>query len=271
MKYLAEFHADILVRQGVSHHSRGLNCQDHAIARHSDHGVVLVVADGVSSVREGAERVPSNNEVGAWLAAEVAAGATLAALADGAVDDIPTRVGEAFHQTLGPLWTAIGKSRGRYGLVSTLLVAVVTDRVTKIWASGDGFWGVILPGDVDAAHGLDGAPGIECESLSVAGNNTYAGAEHAAGFRETATTAARRGATAVTEQLRQVLSFHGPVLAAHVATDGLVDEGDARRLVQRSLVARRATLEAMLTRPDHSDDLAVAWACSRAAALAGGR
>lgn len=66
-----------------------------------------------------------------------------------------------------------------------------------------------------------------------------------------------------------VLKYDGPVLAVHIATDGIYDEPEARQFTAQYPVREKRTLEALLKREANCDDLAVAWVATRWPGLLG--
>lgn len=264
------YYASRLVLQGEGHRADRTNGQDHAVVLRSPAGIVLAVADGVSRCRdEGGAFVSSRCEVGAWIAAEVAAATALEALDAGVeIDRLMGPVGLALAATLGPIWARLGR-QAKQGLCSTLLVGVVTPHDARIWASGDGAWGVVLPPKPDTRGS------VICHHLSHVGRAAggagyvFAGGHEARGFARTATTEARVSAAAVEQELELVLRCDGPVLALHVATDGIFDEMPGRSQLAWAPLRSKSDLEGQLQRDPSCDDLAVAWVASRFPGLFG--
>lgn len=256
------------VRVGGSHLRRGHNGQDHAVVRSSEDAVVLAVADGIGGVRDGGSVVASRNEVASWLAAELAAKTALAHIgAGGGFDSLPDAVGAALHGCFHPLWGSLGRRVGEYGLGTTLLLAVLTEERTQIWLSGDGYWGVLLPPQASPS-----AVTLHDRALAGAGPNVlrFTGGVHESSFDETITTIARRSdPSQAIASLRPVLVCEGQVLAAYVATDGLRDEPRLMQMFGDCPIRRRQTFQDLLVRGEQSDDLAVAWACTRVPGLLG--
>jgi len=252
--YVNYYHRAI-VRVGERHRAEALSGQDHAVSLACDEGIVLAVADGVSIV--GGEH--SRAEAGAWAIAELAAAGALAALKRGLGEPgaIKVEVATAIAAGLWPLWRVLG-DRGQAGLVTTLVVMVVTPTWTHAWASGDGYWGIVLP---DVAR-----PPVTGESLKakLRGDHVWiGGARHVASLGRLASTAPARRADelaareAVLHQLRPVLSCGASVLGAYVATDGLRHEEVLAELLL-GVVNEPSVLHASITRPAGCDDLGVA-------------
>lgn len=260
------YHPQALVRIGGRHLSQSLNGQDHAIVGHHDRAVVLVVADGVSTYYDrNRHQLHGRNEVASWLAAEVALSASLSALdkdvaPERVVDDVALALHGAFH----PLWRALGLERGQIGLMSTLLLAIVTPTWTGIYASGDGYWGVTLPvweGSAPPDTGIVKGEAL-VDVLRPDGVGVF-GSQTGLHVKNLATIQARLDAKAVRDGLRPVLLCPQPVLAVHIATDGLEDEQGLLTKLRRGPCRHKDEVEEALKRPKDSDDLAVAWTFTR--------
>lgn len=265
------YQSEALVRLGGRHRSKNINGQDHALAAQHRSAVVLVAADGVSTYTDGDDRKRhGRNEVGSWLAAEVALRASTRALAQGlAPDCIVDYVALALHRAFCPLWGELGVRRGQIGLSTTLLLAIVTPTWTGIYASGDGYWGVVLPvwddmaPDTSCIHGEALVDAMRPDAAAVFGSRT------GQPVGRLASQEARHDAAAVRAALRPVLLCPQPVLACHVATDGLEDEPEVLDAIRRGPCRARRQVEQLLERPKDSDDLAIAWTCTRTPGLFG--
>lgn len=259
-----------LVRTGGRHREQAVNGQDHAVVGHHASAVVLCVADGVSLIVGGGQQQHSRNEVGSWLAAEVALTAALRALDKGTKpESVVDSVAGALHRSFNRLWTEIGLQHGQLGLTTTLLLAIVTPTWTGIYASGDGYWGVTLPV-------WDGAPpdlaSIQGEALVETVRPDGAavfGCQTRQPVRNLASVQARLDAAAVRSALRPVLLCPQPVLAVHIATDGLEDERPLLDKLRRGPCRAKNEVEGTLERPESSDDLALAWTFTRVPGMFG--
>jgi hypothetical protein len=247
-----------LISIGDRHLRRGRNCQDHALARAVSAGAVFCVADGASNYEDDrGATVPSHNEAGAIIVAEVAVTAALAGVAAG-LD------GDAVHQlvctelaaSLRHLWRILG-SRGQGVLGTTLLLGVVTPEWSRIWASGDGEWGLYLPRRANLGN-LRGPNLLDTQFSD--GTTSVRGGCHTPRLKGTAACAARKGGDAVAEAFPVALAFDGPVLGGWIATDGLRDEPELQAQLRRTPPRDKTALEAVLRRPSHCDDLGIAWA-----------
>lgn len=259
------FYASSIVRTGGKHKDRGENGQDHALVRRTERGFVLAVADGVSTCTDSAGfRMRTRCEVGSWLVAEVASAAAERALASGvAPGEIGSAVAAAIARAFGPLWAEIGRERGKIGLCSTLLVAVVTADEAHVWASGDGFWGVIVPQDAPAGAMEIVSPRAIGRTPDHFSDRFYAAGRHTPVINRLATTAARRDAASVEAELEHVLAFHGRAVAVHIATDGLQDHPALDERARTLALQSKGELEALIVDGDHTDDLAIAWVAER--------
>lgn len=252
-----------LVRVGGRHHHGRRNGQDHAVAFTDGPIVVLAVADGVS--RPCSDASTSHTEVGAFLVAEVAARAALAAFARGVTTPGPIKraVAEALTELVGPLWRALEPEAACRGLFATLLLAVATGQWTRAWAAGDGAWGVMVaPGSPPSVADC----GPEDLLVTSEGSSRRGARQH----QRLTDCVARAAASAVDPVLHvegllePVIAVERPPLALWLATDGLADEpATAERL--RWPVRDGAELERTLQRPDDSDDIAVAFAAREVA------
>jgi hypothetical protein len=257
-----DYYHRAIVRMGESHRAAALSGQDHAVALACDEGIVLAVADGVSIV--GGEH--SRAEAGAWIIAELAAAGALAALKRGSVEPAAVKVeaATAIAAGLWPLWRTLG-TRAKAGLVSTLVLMVVTPRWTHAWASGDGYWGIVLPAG-SARH--ERVVGESLAAKLMGGHQWIGGARHVSHLGLLASTApARRddevsARLAVLDQLRAVLSCSAPVLGAYVATDGLRHEKQLAELLLSPANSPESIFGA-IQRPADCDDLGVALAAER--------
>jgi hypothetical protein len=250
-----------IVRVGEKQAERRLSGQDHAVARAGVRGLALAVADGASTrPGPGGTRVFTRNEVGAWLVAELAADAIASAL-DRGVDD-PDRLrraaAAAIVSGMRPIWAQLGPG-AQVALSSTLVLAAVTPAFTIAWLSGDGCWGAIaVPERLSATPRVEGMDEADVEvhgdGLSLRGGRHSAVLPHDVASRQ-----ARLDLDAVVASLEVAMWVPGPVVAAWVATDGLLDEPAAMERL-RHPVRRRDHLDALLVRPEGCDDLAVAYA-----------
>lgn len=134
--------------QGREHARSGRNNQDAACVRASEHGLVLVVADGCGS--------QPCSELGAQLGVRRLAQAAQARLARGEAVE-----GDGFlpglREDLLGLMDGLASALGREvlgDLLFTVVGAVVTPAHTRIFSSGDGVW--MLNGEV---HALGPFPG----------------------------------------------------------------------------------------------------------------
>lgn len=258
-----------LRRVGARHLAAGANCQDHAVARACQHGLVLAVADGVSDVGDG----QSSSEVGAWIAAEIAGNSVIGHLkatqGRTCAADVREQLATDLHTGLWPLWTVLGRRRGRAGLLSTLCVAVVTPGWSRIWAAGDGRYGLI--GGAADVFG----PDPRCRTWNVRHVQlseraaAVIGEREEAGFAHFVTGVAdgdvpRSGSeriATIVHDLQEVAGCVGPTLAVHVATDGVFDESGVLAALDRPV--RDDEVRQRLSREPVDDDLAVAWAAER--------
>lgn len=260
----ALYYTGSMTHIGGAHKARNINGQDHAVALACRQGIVLAVSDGVSIV----DREHSRAEVGAWLTAELAAAAALAALQRGAEPgEIKGEVAAALVAGLGPLWARLGR-RAHAGLTTTLVLLVLTPSWTQVWASGDGCWGLLTArgARLDLLRVGGGevrqVPGAEARGDAVPGNVATVGQRHLPRLFELASTEAARDLDAVLAQLQCVLSYGGQAVGAYVATDGLRDE-PALEVALRAPCTSRARLTEQLQRASDSDDLGVAWCAER--------
>lgn len=252
------FYANTIVDVGGSHRRKRFNCQDHARTLECRQGVVLCVADGVSMLRD-EHGVPhmSAAEVGAWLAAELSAVAALEALKAGASpDEIRAAVAAELVAGLRPIVASLG-TRSHQALATTLLLMVITADWTCAWASGDGFWGVVVPGD-----DVQQLPGVDVELVRSPGPGFTAlsGARHQPTMGRLATTRIHKGAAMVAAELQPVLAVSGRVLGGYVATDGLRDEPHLLQAMGMPDCTSKTELVTLLRRAPDSDDLGLAWA-----------
>jgi hypothetical protein len=246
-----------LVDVGGSHIAHRFNCQDHAVVASCAQGVVLCVADGVSVV--GGEL--SKAEAGAWAGAELATRGALEALQRGVEPSgVRLEVANYLARGLGPITQLLGV-KAQVGLSSTLLIMVVTPRWTCAWGSGDGFWGVTLPAEIEPSKAHPANRQLRHEGRCPVGPHAafaeWYGSRHSTILSQLATTSAGEGVDAVLAQLEPLLVVEdGPVIAAYVATDGLRHEPAAGQLLGQP----GADWRPALTRPANADDLGVAWA-----------
>lgn len=255
------YYASSIRCQGGRHHAEGLNGQDHTAVSRCPQGIVLAVADGVSLITdECGVPVHSRCEVGSWIVAEVAAAAGRKALLDGwDSEDVVDQVAEALVSTLKPIWESLGEKRARHGLATTLLLAVITEECTRIWASGDGYWGILLPESAD----LETLKGEALIDTVRQGVRSVAGSQHCARLGKLAAYEARHDATRTAAQLRPVLTYWGPIIGAHIATDGLRDEPEVLAMARQTALRSKPAIEVALRRDARSDDLGLAWVASR--------
>lgn len=229
--------------------------QDHATIRSHVEGVVLAVADGVSRV----DGLPSHAQVGAYLAAELAAEGAISALRRGAGPcDTRAQAAAALHHGLHGIWSELPRETAGRALASTIVLAVVTPAWSAIWCSGDGAWGVVAPA-ATAVRGDD----LERQSIGPE-YQACSGARHNDTHVELAALNARRGPTAAVRDLRTVLYADGPILGAYVATDGLRHESTLAERLRRPFCGDAVMARTLLARPADCDDLGVAWAAQRA-------
>lgn len=255
----AGMYSGSLVRQGGRHRADHRNNQDHAVALSCSAGVVLAVADGVSSLPAGKRRLPTQTEVGAFLVAEVAARAALDALVRGVRDPkaLKQAAASSLVEVVGPLWRHLGLGAA-HGLYSTLILAIATPSWARVWAAGDGAWGVVL--------GPGTAPSVACadpeQLLTFAEGSSRHGGRHLDGLDDCVARAASRDVVHVGSLLEPVVLVDRRVTALWVATDGLRDEPEALELLRRP-VRDAGALTRALRRPADSDDLAVAFTATR--------
>lgn len=257
-------------------------CQDHAVARATEHGCVVAVSDGVSLVGRG---VRSATQCGAVLVAEVAAAAALAELADRARHgDVPgpcrveLRVREELEATLARLvehlrrlavCTDVPRAH-RKMLCGTLLLGVRTPAWSAVWAVGDGMAGVVVDAAVDAV-GRDRDRGSDPAAVRVGScqRRAVVWGKHLAclSLGDVLPEAVLGDGEHKPSGLRRVLEVEGPSEAIWVATDGLCQEWPlALKLVLRGFQTRREVLP-LLQRGPSADDLAVAAAADLGWAL----
>lgn len=243
-----------LVRQGGRHREKGRNCQDHAVALTSEHGVVLVVADGVSAIPREGRRMPTHAEVGAYLVAEVAARAAFAALDSQGPDEVRAAVARALVAVVGPLWRQLGRD-APLGLSTTLVIAVTTRTWTWAWAAGDGAWGLLVPPGVRPAVVDQDDDGL----LTTDEGASRRGGRNLERLDDCVARRAAQGPAAVAELLEPVVMATGPATALWVATDGLRDELGVADVLRRPVRAPRDLARALTSATD-SDDVAIAYA-----------
>jgi len=255
MTLCPEFYSARLTAPGAKV-ADGRPMQDHATARSHPAGVVLAVADGVSRV----DGLASHAQVGAYLAAELAAeGALMALRRELGPCDTRGQAAAALHHGLHGLWTELPRERAFRALASTVLLAVVTPTWSTIWCSGDGAFGVIAPAStVISGEDIERHP-IGAEFVACVG------ARHYERHDELAPLTARRGPASAVRDLRTMLFAEGPILGAYVATDGLRHEIELARRLRLPMRVDAVTAQTVLARPPGCDDLAVAWAAERVA------
>lgn len=255
---------------GERHRRQHVACQDHVAAVDTDAGVGLVVADGAGLIGgpDGSRRV-SRNEVGAFLAAETAAAAIGRTMTRStSLDEVMAAITQSLWATFLPLWRELG-GRAWQALQTTLLVALVSEESTRIYANGDGYWGVVLPcfdGDTGPLGGITGEHLVETQRV---GGVSIAGSQLNVGVANAATIAARNSLEAVRASFRCVLSCPRQVLGVHIATDGLHDERSALDRLRRGPVRHRRQLRGLLRRSYNCDDLGVAFASTFAPGMLG--
>lgn len=263
---VALFRTGRLVEPGGRHLRRRQNNQDHAVVIQQREAIVLAVADGASVV----DGLPSRAEVGAALAAELAAMAASEAAGRGlGPGEIRLHVASTLVQRLAPLWRALGDA-GPQLLHATLILAVSTHEFTSIWCAGDGSWGA----RGSLAHGRQ-SPAV-CRGASLgcytmpAGDGSRSHEWLAFGRQEMPTPPRTVGTLArgfdveaFARGLEPVLEAEGPALSMFVASDGIDDEPAACGALRLGRVGTAADLGALLLRSGDSDDLGVAWATER--------